>query len=265
MAQTNFIILIGGPGLFKGCDRKHDQVWRNYLVLMQLAAKRDLYNKSPNEKVHWVVYEPPYKNRWNDDSVITKNEKKESDSYGLHSIRKSAADRIKAKSATNYLHRARQIADGMNIKYHGINKPSEFWDYLSKMPDKSISRVWYSGHASIKGLMLSLGHGAINVHGNCNAGAIKTDMIYADKIDKYQKLSSKFIIPGKQSRFYGCNTADFAREWKRIFKVNTEGALGTIDFGVIDSSSSVANVLTRIENSIPKSGHTGGHAGWTRF
>ena len=27
--NTNFIILIGGPGLFKGCDKAHDQTWTN--------------------------------------------------------------------------------------------------------------------------------------------------------------------------------------------------------------------------------------------
>jgi hypothetical protein len=30
--MTNFVILIGGPGLFMGCDKAHDQSWSNYIV-----------------------------------------------------------------------------------------------------------------------------------------------------------------------------------------------------------------------------------------
>jgi len=26
----HFIILIGGPGKFQGCDKAHDQTWTNY-------------------------------------------------------------------------------------------------------------------------------------------------------------------------------------------------------------------------------------------
>ncbi len=39
--MQNFIILIGGPGLFEGCDKAHDQNWSNYIVPLQLAAQRD--------------------------------------------------------------------------------------------------------------------------------------------------------------------------------------------------------------------------------
>ena len=255
MANTNFIILIGGPGLFLGCDKAHDQTWLNYLVPMQLAAKRDLYNKGANEKVHWVVYEPSYKNRWKDDSVITKAEKKQDDGYNLHSIRKTAADKVKAKHAVNYLHRFKQIASSLNIKYHGISKPSEFWDYLAKMPDKSISRVWYSGHASGDGLMLSLEHDS-----SCGPIAKTKNMVMVSDIKTYKALSGKFIS-GKTSKFYGCFTSGFAQEWKRVFNVSAEGAYNKIDFGVIDKPSSIANVLTRIEQSVTSKGP----AGWTKY
>ena len=258
--NTNFIILIGGPGLFKGCDKAHDQTWTNYIVPVQLAAKRDLYSKGANEKVHWVVYEPPYKNRWFDDSVISKKEKQQDDGYNLHSIRKTATDRVKARQAKNYLHRFQQIANELNITYHGISKPSEFWDYLAKMKDKSISRVWYSGHASATSLMLGLMHNS-----SCKAAAMNKDRIFVTQISSYKNLAGKFITPGKLSKFYGCNTAEFAKEWKKVFKVNAAGAHGTINFGVVDKPSAIADVLSRIENSIPGVGEPGGPAGWTNY
>jgi hypothetical protein len=105
----NFVILIGGPGLFKGCDKTHDQSWTNYIVPLQLAAQRNLYRKQPSEVIHWVLYEPPYRKRWLDDSVITEEEKKQIDGYHLHSIRKAAADRILAKGALSYIDRIKMI------------------------------------------------------------------------------------------------------------------------------------------------------------
>ena len=69
--QTRLERSKGGPGLFKGCDKAHDQSWTNYIVPLQLAAQKNLYKKQPDEVVHWVLYEPPYKKRWQDDSVIT--------------------------------------------------------------------------------------------------------------------------------------------------------------------------------------------------
>jgi len=135
----NFVVLIGGPGLFKGCDKAHDQSWTNYIVPVQLAAQKNLYKKQSSEVVHWVLYEPPYKNRWHEDSIITDKEKKEIDGYHLHSIRKAAADKILAKGATSYINRIRMIANANGIIYKGINKPDEFWNYLQSMVHSSIT------------------------------------------------------------------------------------------------------------------------------
>jgi hypothetical protein len=76
MPTRNFIILIGGPGLYFACDAVHDKAWSNYVVPMQLAAQKKLYQLD-NETVHWVVFAPAYRQRWNDDINITSSEKKE--------------------------------------------------------------------------------------------------------------------------------------------------------------------------------------------
>jgi len=184
--MTNFVILIGGPGLFKGCDKAHDQTWTNYIVPLQLAAQKNLYKKQSGELIHWVLYEPPYKKRWQDDFIITKKEKKEVDGYHLHSIRKAAADKIIGKGAFNYVSRIRMIANANGIKYKGINKPGEFWSYLQSLDDNSITRVWYSGHASGLGLMLALTHSSA-----CVAQAFPDDMILNADISKKIKLKKK--------------------------------------------------------------------------
>lgn len=56
----------------------------------------DLYKKLPTETIHWFVFEPPYRNRWDDDSVITPYEKVEKFFFDreLHGVRKEAADKI---------------------------------------------------------------------------------------------------------------------------------------------------------------------------
>jgi hypothetical protein len=257
MANTNFLILLGGPGKFVGCDKLHDQTWTNYLVPIQLAAMNKFYKLDPGEQVHWVVYEPAYRNRWDDDSVITKTELKQSDGYWLHSNRKAKADAVIKKGAHNYLHRIKQIANKHGIKYKGISNPSEFWGYIKSMPDNSVSRVWYSGHAAGTGLMLSLIHNSA-----CGPAANIADMVLERDVSSNKALRNKFTSkPGKVSKFYGCYTSTFAQSWNRVFGVKTEGAVNKVDFSVVDRKSSVSNILERIEAT----GTSAGPTGWKKF
>ena len=253
--MANFVILIGGPGLFKGCDKAHDQTWLNYIVPLQLAAQKNLYKKQRGEFVHWVLYEPPYKRRWQDDSVVTKEEKKEDDGYHLHSIRKAAADKILKKGSSSYVDRIRAIAMKNGIRYKGISKPGEFWDYLRSLDDNSVSRVWYSGHASGGGLMLALTHDDA-----CQASANESDMILNSEIGKNSGLKVKFIGDGPLkgvSKFYGCYTSKFAEEWNATFKLGAAGAQSKIDFGVVNQPSNITNVMERIESTPTLHGPTG--------
>lgn len=251
--HTNFIILIGGPGKFVGCDKAHDQAWTNYLVPIQLAAMKNLYKLDIGEKVHWVVYEPAYKARWDDDSTITKTELKQDDGYWLHSNRKSKADAVNKKGAHNYLHRMEQIANKYKIQFKAIKKTDEFWKYIKSMPDNSISRVWYSGHAGPTGLMLSLEHNS-----TCGPQAKISDMIEIPAITSNHVLAKKFTSKAdKISKFYGCYTSDFSSVWNRKFNVKAEGAVNKIDFGVVDRASSIPNILDRIEVTPTSVGPTG--------
>ncbi len=230
-----------------GCDKAHDQSWTNYFVPMQLAAIRKLYKKTAKETVHWLVYEPAYIDRWVDDSTITSIESAQSDGYWLHSIRLKAAKNVTKKGAKNYLDRIKQVANSHGITYKGISSPNEFWAYLSGLPG-NISRVWYSGHASSNGLMLSLTHNSY-----CEAVANSSDMLYFASISVRKSLKSKFS-GNAVSKFYGCYTSKFAEEWAKTFSVKAEGAVNKVDFGVIDRPSSIANVLERIEQTPTSTG-----------
>lgn len=214
---------------------------------LQLAAQKNLYKKQSDEVVHWVLYEPPYEKRWTDDSVITSKEKKESDGAHLHSIRKTAAERILKKGATSYVDRIKSIAAENGIIYKGIKSPKGFWSYLQSMKDNSITRVWYSGHASGDGLMLALTHNS-----SCQAAANLDDMINATELSKNSTLKNKFVnlSSNKQiSKFYGCYTEGFAKEWHKVFGVSAAGAKKKVDFGVIDRPSNIVNVMERIEKT----------------
>jgi hypothetical protein len=212
---------------------------------MQLAASRDLYKKEATETVHWVVYEPSYRDRWLDDSVITKAEAKQSDGYWLHSIRKGATDNVKSKGATSYIHRIKMIAASNGITYKGISTPKEFWNYLDTFPKNSISRVWYSGHASADGLFLALDHDS-----SCKAVALLTDIVKMSDIKANKKIADKFNTgTTTPSKFYGCYTNGFANEWNNIFGVPAEGAVNKVDFGSLDRPSHIKNILERIQQT----------------
>lgn len=223
----------------------------------QLASLHNWYNKAPDEKIHWVVYMNPYEFRWADDSIITEAEKKQSDGAWLHSIRKDAAMKVQRTGANSFLHRIQMIAAGFGITFKGIRTPQDFWDYLASFPKESISRVWYFGHASKDGLMLSLTH-----NNHCGVGALLTDMILAESLPPHSHLANRFDPKTKQaSRFYGCYTNGFAQKWHQVFKVPTEGADQKIDFGVVNRPSNIPNVLERII----KTPTSAGDPGWTKY
>ena len=249
-------MLIGGPGTFESCDPGHDKTWLNYFYPIQIAAEQDLYRKRA-ETVHWVVYEPAYVVRWLDDSEVTALESVREVFSGkaLHTVRKKAADAVISKGATNYVERIKALARGYAITYKGINKPQEFWDYLGSFPAKSISRVWYSGHATPDGLILQLTHSS-----ECIASWTDESTVLKSDIPKQSAIKERFIAdPSRPSKFYGCATAGFASSWHDTFAVPTEGAKKSITFAGIFGASQ--DVFTRLETTPTP----GGNPEWTKY
>lgn len=241
----NFVILIGGPGKFVPCDRKHDLTWKNYIVPIQLETQK-LVGKG--ETIHWWVYGPAYKERWEDDVAYVSAPKPVKPGENLFDSRKAAVDAIRKLNATDYLGRIRQMADSLGVQFKILDKPDDFWQGLEGFSDGSVSRVWYIGHAYQSGLMLKLTHSPAP---QCTARADAQDIIYKSVLEsKRATIGKKLgIDPNKSSKFYGCNSAEFAKQWNDIFAVCTEGALSKIDFGVIDQASSERNVMKRLELS----------------
>jgi hypothetical protein len=137
------------------------------------------------------------------------------------------------------------IAKSRNITYKGISTPQEFWDYLATFPKNSISRVYYSGHASADGLFLSLAHDSA-----CTAVANRKDIVFVNNISNHSALKEKFAASTPTpSKFYGCYTSAFANEWRKVFGVPAEGALHKIDFGSVNRPSNIPNVLERLQQN----------------
>lgn len=280
MLKRNFIILIGGPGIYFACDPVHDKAWSNYIVPMQLAASKKLY-KIDDEKVHWLVFAPAYRKRWNDDINIDSSEKKEYGLFGrdrytkdwewyksdtwLHQHRQQTAKKVltkrgpTGKPATSYLNRISQICTQLSFTYKAIEKPDDFWTYLGALQDGSISRVWYCGHAAGKGLFLDLTH---NVPPSaCTPRS--SNYVNTDQIQNYApSLKPKFDTESNQvSEFYGCYTAKFAQKWNQHFGVATEGAEKKITFQAIYHGNPTQSVLERLK----KQPTTSGSPGWKSF
>lgn len=273
MPQHNFVILIGGPGLYFACDPAHDKTWSNYVVPMQLAAQNKLYQLD-KERVHWLVFAPAYRKRWNDDINITPSEKKEYGVFGkdrysgewdwykadtwLHHHRKQTAEAVKSKRgpkgkpATSYLVRISQICAQYHIVYQPVEKPDDFWNYLERLADGSISRIWYCGHAAGDGLFLDLHHSTHDAL--CRARS--SNIVRTDEIKTYSSAIKPKIAAdtGQTSEFYGCYTAGFAQKWNEQFEVATEGAVNKITFQAIYKGDPVKNVLQRLKTQPTNAG-----------
>jgi hypothetical protein len=245
MPSLNFIILIGGPGKIASCDPAHDQTWKNYIAPIQVAVRKEKI-VAPGERLHWWVYAPAYRERWDDDSKAR----------ATQTQRKEVAA-IRALHANDYLDRIQRAASGAGASFKALEKPNDFWVELGKLPDGSVSRVWYIGHASMDGLMLKLIH-----FGACSPGADRDhDMIPLNAIRKNEPLvGRKLYRHGQPSKFLGCTTRAFAEQWRNVFKLTAEGATAKIDFSVTNRPSKV-EIIERLEKSEPTTGWTAFPAG----
>lgn len=227
--SRNFIITCGGPGIYKSCDPKHDKAWSSYVDNILLLAANGNFPKQSDEDVWWFVYKPAYEARWKDDKAKGR----------------SSVSQIQKKGSKSYVHHLERRAKKYNWNLRWINGHSDFWSKMKTFRDK-ISRVWYFGHAS-DDLWLSLRHDS-----SCTAIApVKSAIISRGQIKSQKQLKSKFqqggssYVAERASRFYGCNTADFAIRFAKEFGVYTEGAKGKVDFENTHSSGGKLKSITK--------------------
>ena len=257
-----FVILIGGPGRFLKCDPQHDGTWTNYLIPVQLATQRDQIGKKSDETIYWLVYAPAYEDRWAADTAYVRQPDPPNKVLNRHDSRKKDLTKIETQKANDYLGRVAQVASSLGVTLKLIRKKQEFWDFLKHLPDQSLSRLWYVGHAAGFGLMLTIAHGPLTSKQQCAAQAndFSVDVITVSELQTHETLlKSKFVNTGASSQFYGCYTEGFAQQLNKIAGVAAEGAIMKIDFGVINDATTIPNILERLRKSNPDTQWTEHH------
>ena len=124
------VLLSGGPGLFDDRDLEHDKSWANYVTPpLLLHQRKALVEKG--EDVVWYVYKPAYEQRWTDDSASTRR------------AQKDAVKEVKDKKFTSYVDLIEGRAKKNGWKLVWISDGNDFYLELTRLPKRSITRVWF--------------------------------------------------------------------------------------------------------------------------
>jgi len=218
--KRNFVLISGGPGPFDNRDVEHDQSWANYvtppLLLTDTEEKRKAF-VAEDEEVWWFVYKPAYERRWMEDSSSSIE------------ARKKAVKQVKDRGFTSYVNliegRARER--GWNLRW--LNEADDLWKKLKTFSKRSISHIWYWGHAR-DDLWLSVQHDP----GTGVAVAPDPDeIIKISSIDSTLKNHFRKGAVDRMNRFIGCNTVKFAEAWAKTFDVWAEGVEDKVNFASI--------------------------------
>jgi hypothetical protein len=245
----NFVIILGAPGNYDERDTAHDKSWSHFFRLIQVAFNSSLVSKRPNECIHWFVYGSGYEERWRKD----KNDP-------VLDTQRADANRY----PDGYLHRIEEWINSKGHTFHNMGSVSEFTNGFSTMPEESLSRIWFSGHASDNNLWLHLQHNDAGQAVNRRDRMIEKDALKNAVNGKAKKDT------GAISKFYGCNTSQVAESVSTQGLIS-EGAQNSINFAYIDSVEELftgkilsGNHLVRIENGNASSKHAE-NPNWTRY
>ena len=222
--NRHFVLVSGGPGPFDTRDVEHDASWANYvtppLLMTDTAAKAGAF-QAADEQVWWFIYKPAYDTRWTEDAAAT------------DSRRAAEVKRVRDKGFGSYvdLLEARAKERGWTLRW--LDKADDLWTKLGTFRGKSISRLWYWGHAR-NDLWLSVGHRT----SDGAAVAPAADAII-EMADIAAALAPKFQAGDRArvNRFVGCNTEGFAKAWSTAYGVWSEGVLDKVDFQSIHSTA----------------------------
>jgi len=245
--KRHFVLVSGGPGPFDTRDVEHDVSWANYvtppLLMTDTAAKAAAF-QAADEQVWWFIYKPAYETRWTEDSAAT------------DSRRVAEVKRVRDKGFASYvaLLEARAKDRGWTLRW--LDKADDLWTKLPTFRRKSISRLWYWGHAR-NDLWLSVGHS-----GSDGAAVAPSADAIIEVADIDAALAAKFQAGDRArvNRFVGCNTEAFAKAWASAYPVWAEGVQDKVDFQSIHSTGgepclvSAASVKTFSSGGTAESG-----------
>ncbi|WP_147446855.1 hypothetical protein [Corallococcus sp. CA047B] len=223
--KSAFIILSGGPSKYNPKDPdRHDQSWDNFVTPPLLRSSGAELHDPATEDVHWLVYEPAYKDRWDSDTTHQKS----APTQHQHTV-----DIKTKRKRLNYIDLLKARAKDRGWKYEGLSLAQGFWDYINKLKSTKVSRVWFYGHAR-NDLWLSLDHDSSNEAVSPASSAIVT-------VIDIKKVAPSSFVPQKAAthphKFFGCNTKAFAEKWASAFSVFAEGSDGKVGFEKIHDNS----------------------------
>ena len=213
---SNIILLSGGPAVYDPQDPElHDKSWANYVTPPGLLLKNGVIKPAATQEVWWFVYKPAYQARWTDDLQAQDH-------------RKNSVKEVQDAGYSSYVDLIEKKAQQRNWNLRWITSANEFWEKMNTFKDP-IDKVYYWGHAR-DSLWLTCTHDAQHAASAPAAGA----KIQISQIKDNRALKPKFIAGKKEHcEFWGCNTADFAKEWTNQYKTKSFGFDGKVDFAAI--------------------------------
>ncbi|RKH55766.1 hypothetical protein [Corallococcus aberystwythensis] len=234
--KNAFIILSGGPSIYDPKDPdKHDQSWDNFVTAPLLRSRlkpngeRLLVHDPKTEDVHWLVYEPAYKDRWTSDLA----NKTSAPTQYEHAVI------VMKKGMLNYLDLLKSRAKERGWKYEGLSTAQGFWNYINKLKSTKVSRVWFYGHAS-DDLWLSLNHDP------SDHAAVSPDSDAILTRADIKKIAAFSFVPQKNAdhphKFFGCNTKAFAEKWANALSVFALGSSDKVDFKFIHANGGMVTL-----------------------
>lgn len=194
--------------------------------------------------MHWLVYEDPYKSRW------------ESDKVTLHN--KITRDGVsKYAKLGGYIGRIKQYIASLagDHKYVSIDSSADIWETLHKLPAHSLTRMCYFGHGGEAAFYLRWAQIFIDGRGTNEGDSTDSEQVYHSKIDEYAFWLARRARPedGQISQFYACGSKNWAQKWNAVTGLKSQGAEWTISFASVISDPTLEGV------------RTDGSPGWTSF
>lgn len=237
----NFIIILGGVGIYNPKDPAHDQGWSHFFAIIQVGFNKGIIKKDSHECVTWLVNGQAYRDRFvADGQVKDKTRTQYQRGFLKHKDTKYGGE-------VGYIARIRQWIAGQGHHFIDVSSESDVYAVINNLKDETITRIYFSGHASDNGLWLDLTHNSSNE-------AVTTN--YLKSANLANALASKADKKSKKiSKLYGCSSANTAKTIADKTGLTVEGAINAIHFGYIDSDIDMGskkkingNHLDRIEN-----------------
>jgi hypothetical protein len=225
--ERNCVIILAGPGRYNPKDKDHDQFWGNYYVAAQhlFNGPEPVPGRKPfkpitsllaGECVHWLVYEKAYVERWQSD----KDSKIEFLLGHVKDYKQGYLTRMEEYITIDLNGRK---SKKIRHKYISIDSYKDVWEALHKLPDRSLTRLYYFGHG---------GPAAFFLRWERDTPRPAEEILAHSLMDRYSDWLARKAKPDDEqiSRFYACNSEAWAMKWHEVTGLKSMGSTSTISF-----------------------------------